>query len=154
MKRTSHTILFFVCLLGLLVFQGCGNPLGTVYVTGVVTVDGAPSEGVSVAFAPKSPEGRECFGVTDTDGVFELTVSGAEVGSGAIPGEYAVTFTKMDDPSRNMTEEEMKKKFARTLPPVKNVLPAKYADRTKTDIQPVTIEKRGKNEFEFALVTK
>ena len=162
MNRLITSPLFFIALAGLTVFQGCsgGNSLGTVKVSGTVTLDGAPVEGVNVAFAPTGSEGREGYGTTNAQGKFVLTVPGTETGSGAIPGEYRVTFSKMSDPmegintagmSSEEVDQEMAKRFPRGLPEAKNLLPAKYADRTATDIAPVTVEKGKKNDFTFEL---
>ena len=160
-KSITNIALCFIPLAGLLVFPGCaGNPLGAVKVTGTVTLDGTPVEGVSVSFTPTGSEGRESYGVTDAQGRFVLTVPGTETGSGAIPGEYRVTFSKESDvlegiDTTGMDSDEIDKvvakRFPRGLPEAKNLLPAKYADRTATDIAPVKVERNKKNAFTFEL---
>jgi len=159
-KSITNVALFFIALA---VVQGCANdPYGTAKVSGTVTMDGAPIEGVNVSFVPTGSEGREGYGTTDTQGKFVLTVPGAEVGSGAIPGEYHVTFSKMSDPMADFDREmagkdsdeidrEMKKRFPGGRPSGENLIPAKYADRNATDIAPVKVEKGKKNDFSFAL---
>ena len=149
-KSITNLALFFV-VSGLLVFQGCGgNALGTVQVSGTVTLDGEPAEGVTVAFVPNG-EGREAYGMTNAQGRFVLTVPGTEAGSGAVPGEYSVTFTKYNDPTAGMSDAEIM--ALRHLPTPVSLLPPKYGDRNATDIAPVKVEQRGKNNFSFALVT-
>jgi len=157
-KLTINVALSLITIAGLLMFQGCsGNSLGTVKVSGTVTLDGKPAEGVTVEFYPVG-EGRECFGVTDAQGKFVLTVSGADIGSGAIPGEYHVILTKMRDVAAEMlaqlgnsSDPDSHVAIRGGLPEPVNMLPEKYADRTATDIAPVTVERRGKNSFTFEL---
>ena len=159
-KFISNVALFFV-ISGLVVLQGCGgNSLGTVPVSGTVTLDGNSISGVTVSFAPTGTEGREAYGTTDAGGQFVLTVPGAPVGSGTIPGDYRVMLSKMSNPLEGINTEgmesdeidaEMRRHFPRGLPSPEHLLPAKYADRTTTDIAPVTVERRGKNNFTFEL---
>ena len=151
---TTNIVLSLAAVTGLLVFQGCSskNTLGTVKVSGMVTLDGEPVGGVTVAFLPNRPEGgRECYGATDTQGRFVLTIPGTVPGSGAIPGEYIVTFIKMLDPTEGLTDAEIQRKFPSGLQESINLLPEKYRNRTTTDIAPVTVEQRGKNEFIFEM---
>lgn len=61
-------------LLGLCGFAGCGDdtpPLGEV--TGIVTLDGQPLEGVIVVFKPEV--GRPATGTTDAQGKYTLEYS-------------------------------------------------------------------------------
>ena len=155
MNKFTAFAFCFVIVLGLLVLQGCGsgNSLGTTSVAGIVNVDGTPMEGVSVTFAPVDTTGRECYGTTDAKGKFTMTVPGAEVGSGAIPGEYRVMFSKMSDPFAGLSEEEIERKSAGGIPPSVNLLPEKYSNRDATDIAPVKVEKGKKNHFPFDLST-
>mgnify|MGYP006435934167 CR=1 FL=1 len=72
---------------------GCGPsgpPVGQV--TGVVTVDGAPVEGVLVTFVPGSnDQGSSTDGYTDADGRYELQY--AKDVMGAAPGVNTVQVT-------------------------------------------------------------
>ncbi len=154
MKTKQFSILLFV-LSAFCFVAGCQkNEFGTSGITGTVLVDGAPMEGVSISFVPKGSGSRECYGMTDAQGKFKLTIPGTEVGSGAIPGEYDVTFSKTVSVAEGMTEEEIAKKYPNSLPPTKSVLPDKYNDRAKTDIAPVKVEKGKKNDFTFELFSK
>ena len=47
-------------------------------------------------------------------------------------------------------DKEVQRRFPRGLPQAKHLLPEKYASRTKTDIAPVTVERK-KNNFTFEL---
>jgi hypothetical protein len=79
------------CLMAL---RGGDSGLKTVRVSGVVTLDGSPIPNVQVSFEPKMNRGVDSsacpgsFGVTDADGRYELSWSGA---SGAMVGEHIVT---------------------------------------------------------------
>ena len=84
-------ILLSLTLLGLV---GCGGGLGTVPVSGTVTVDGNPMEGVIIQFLPDDPSGMAASGTTDGSGAFKLTT---EInGDGALPGSYKVTVSKFE----------------------------------------------------------
>ncbi len=88
-----------LCLLALIGLLGCGDSGGpsVQYVEGLVTLDGAPIEGVSVSFSPVKPDaGTPAVGTTDAKGVFRLTaVQGGKPGGGTGVGEYQVTFSKI-----------------------------------------------------------
>jgi len=71
---------------------GCDRPgtAPTVKVTGAVTYNGAPIEGVSVGFIPD--KGRPASGLTDDEGRF--TLSTFRTGDGAVPGKHSVSVTE------------------------------------------------------------
>jgi hypothetical protein len=76
-------------LLGALVATaGCGGPLKTVKVEGVVTLDGKPLPAATVTFVPVG-DGRAASGRTEKNGHFRLTTFRTD--DGAMPGEYKVT---------------------------------------------------------------
>ncbi|MEM7476429.1 MAG: hypothetical protein AAF483_15665 [Planctomycetota bacterium] len=97
----------FSCLtiLSLCAFAGCGGPtLPTIDVTGSVTVDGQPMEGVSVIFSPAaSSSGRAATGQTDAQGNFKLTTE--TPGDGALAGDYKVAITKAQTADDNLPKE-------------------------------------------------
>lgn len=149
-KLTVSFVIFFTAVAGFSAFQGCSkDPLGAVKVTGTVTLDGKPEEGVSVAFCPQGDGGRECFGVTDAGGKFVLTIAGAQTGSGAIPGEYGIELKKIQKekvvPGAPMAAPPF------PPPPPVHLIPAQYASRATTDIAPVKVEKGKKNVFQFEM---
>ncbi len=79
-----------------LTLTGCGgSSIGAVPVSGTVTVDGSPMEGVLLFFNPDSQGGQAASGKTDADGVFHLTT--LEYRDGAIPGAYKVTISKREN---------------------------------------------------------
>ena len=164
MKTITTSITLFFAFSGLLLFMGCAeHPFGAVRVTGTVMFDGEPMEGVNVSFAPTGGgDARDSYGLTDAQGRFVLTIPGTDYGSGAQPGEYIVTFSKVQDPMEGQTgleglssedlERELARRFPRGLPGPIDLLPARYNSRTNTPIAPVTVEQGGKNDFTFELM--
>jgi hypothetical protein len=151
MFRFLIVLSLFCCVIG------CNrNPYGTVMVTGVVRVDGKPMDKVIVSFQPVSGNQMGAVGMTNTNGEFVLTTGMAPVGSGSIPGQYNVTFAKSDLPEKYRTEttEEFMKKFGDIEVPFIFIVPEKYGNATTSGIEPVTVEQRGKNHFEFDLSTE
>lgn len=148
-----------ILILTVVALSGCGakNPYDTAKVSGVVLVDGAPMAAVSVSFQPVEIEGMSAGGMTDAEGKFVLTTGSAPFGSGAIPGRYYVAFFKSEVPAEFQTNspEEFKEKFGdmRSVPVVHHV-PEKYNFPRTSGVEPVTVEKGGKNHFEFSLGTK
>ena len=77
--------LFFLLALG------CGSSETLTYpVSGIVTLDGLPMEGAAVMLKPIAG-GSNGYGVTGTDGSFEITTY--RKGDGALPGEHRVVVT-------------------------------------------------------------
>ena len=73
-----------------LVVAGCGGMDGRVPVTGRVTVDGQPVEGLRLEFVP-SPDGKGNggFAVSQSDGAFAATTH--QFRRGIFPGDYTIT---------------------------------------------------------------
>lgn len=93
MRKQSYLIgLFFASAL-CLGFVGCADPGPPVgQVTGVVTVDGVPVEGVLVTFVPESnDQGSSTDSYTDVEGRYELRY--AKNVMGAAPGVNTVQVT-------------------------------------------------------------
>jgi hypothetical protein len=100
-------------LLFVLALTGCGiddtPPLGDV--TGIITLDGQPLEGVIVLFKPQV--GRVATGTTDADGEYELEfaydVSGCKVGPNTVSLEWPLGSTNAKAlPTRYTTASELK----------------------------------------------
>jgi hypothetical protein len=148
-------VLGIIMLTGYL--TGCQrNPYDTVMVTGVVRVDGKPTDKVTVSFQPVNSTEIGAIGMTDVNGTFVLTTNNALFGSGAIPGTYNVTFIKSvpNGEYHAETPEEFRQKFGDIEIPLIFIVPKKYGNIKTSGIAPVTVEKRGKNFFEFDLPTK
>lgn len=76
-----------VCLVVFCV-AGCGPRIATV--TGVVSVNGSPQEGLKLVFEPQDPRGRRAMGTTGADGRYTLGRQGLGNNQGAVTGSYAV----------------------------------------------------------------
>ena len=138
--------------------SGCGqkNPFGTVKVTGKVLVDNSPMGQVTVSFQPASGNGMTAVGLTDNEGNFVLTTGGAPFGSGAVPGEYNVTFSKTEVPEKYKTSspEEFMEKFGIMEIPYEYPVPKKFNSPKTSGVEPVSVAKGEKNHFDFSLNTK
>jgi len=145
----NYTQFFIALLFPALVLTGCGkapNPFGAVYVEGTVTYDGTPIEGVSVTFIPQGGD-LAAGGMTDSSGKFTLTIGGATLGSGAKPGRYDVTFTKVELPEMRPLGEGP---FAMPVPTY--LIPQKYENPRASGIASVTVDSdKSKNKFSFEL---
>jgi hypothetical protein len=82
---------------------GCGSGNKTVPVKGTVTLDGKPISLALVMFVPGKEGGMMAQGVTDKNGEFELTTY--KPNDGALPGDYQVTVTKVEEaPTVNVSD--------------------------------------------------
>ena len=93
-NRTSRLLLKPIACSVLVVLAGCGGDARVAPVLGVVTLEGEPVPDASVTFMPKEG-GRPAFGITDSDGKFELTTFAA--GDGAVIGSHAVAISAVDE---------------------------------------------------------
>ncbi|MCG6157783.1 carboxypeptidase-like regulatory domain-containing protein [Rubinisphaera margarita] len=88
------TMLRSLCVLSTtLMLCGCGGSSDTPdlgRVSGTVTVDGKPADGVTVLFTP-ADGGRSSTGQTDSSGHYELVYSSSEMG--AKVGSHAVSIS-------------------------------------------------------------
>ncbi len=79
-----------VCV-GLLSFAGCGDGITLYPVSGTVTLDGKPVEGLMVAFAPED-SGFSGAGRTDANGKYTIT---STKGKGLPSGNYNVAISEV-----------------------------------------------------------
>lgn len=115
------SVLFLMCL----VFSGCGGNKLTP-VTGTVTLDGKPVAKATVNFSPEAGGEGGAIGETDETGKYTLRFLKGGV-SGAVPGKYIVTISKMETVDSGKTEPDMydpTKKMPVMI--AKNALPEKY----------------------------
>ena len=157
----EYVTLPFLFLLTL-VSLGCGQSGPAVqYVRGVITLDGAPLEGATVLFSPKSTGGLGAAGKTQADGSFTLNAQGAQPGAGTTIGDYAVTVSKIempefveideDDPRYGTPEQDRIQQEASNAKP-KVIVPEKY---NNSETSPFTAQiVSGKNEFTFDVSSK
>jgi len=124
---------------------GCSGAHGTASVSGTVTYKGQPVDGATVILHPKAedPTAKPSQGKTDSGGRFTVTTyfGPGEQPTGAMPGEYAVTVTKIDEPQGAFDPHKD--------PPPKNHLPARYSTPQQSPLT-VTI-KAGANRPELKL---
>ena len=161
---TSGTPLLYVFLLSLC---GCqGEPqLATEYVEGVVTLDGTPVEGATIAFQPvKEGEGIAATGFTDANGVYKLTAVNGKDGAqpavegGTLPGEYyvSVTKTQAETPLSQEEAEAAGKKYVAPSttqgPKLTYIIPKKYQQGHRSGLK-VTVSE-GKNDIPLELTSK
>jgi hypothetical protein len=122
----------FACL-------GCGGDTGPelAEVTGKVTLDGQPLAKVSLQFTPESPSGSPSYGVTDSEGSYELLFSSDR--SGAMPGKHRVEILPV--------EPETDDNGQPVAGAVNVTIPARYSQpgSLTADVQP------GSNSINFAL---
>jgi len=135
----------FTLLLGLVSLLGCSSSHGTANVAGNVLYKNQPVDGATVNFLPKGegPTAKPAHGKTDGSGRFTLTTyfGPTEQPAGALPGDYAVTITKIDEPQGAYDPHKD--------PPLKNHLPLKYSTPQQSPLT-ATI-KAGSNQVEFKL---
>lgn len=120
-------------------------------VTGTVTLEGAPLEGVMVNFMPQ--EGNAiAYGLTDASGKYSLQpqMSGQaeKESTGALPGEYQVYISKLVLPDgtavpEGLSDAEAEEKGAKQL------LPPKYSSPANSSLK-ATVEK-GQTTVDFEL---
>jgi hypothetical protein len=141
-------------LLVLVSVCGCGGgdvKEPTVPVTGVVTYNGEPVEGATVAFGAASGQVRPASGTTDGAGRFSLTTY--EQNDGAIPGKFTVAVSKTrtiggmtEDEEHEAIEAGKEVKAGTTV----DELPERYKDGLKSGLT-ADVEADRENHFEFDL---
>ncbi len=152
-------ILFAIVALTAVLTVGCNkNPYGTIDITGKVTVDGQPMEGVSVTMAPvnstKDSGQRAAGGVTLEDGTVRFVSAGSPV-AGVMPGEYVLTFQKeiwlTDD---GAPADQIPYDPSKPSPPTHPVdlIPAKYKDPKNSEFHVTVVDKN--STFEVDISTK
>ena len=164
----QHTKIFgsvFValCLLGFLGVWLMGetkNPYGAVHMIGTLTLDGEPIAGVSIILHPRDRDiGRVAGGITDSRGRFTVTTGTAPMANGAIPGEYDITFQKIEMEGTAPSMEALRPAPASGTssprnvqpPSKKHVIPQKYGNPKTSGLDPITVKPTGKNSFNFPL---
>ena len=145
-----------------LVLPGCTgkpDPYKVYTVTGIVTLDDEPVEGVSVTFIPVNAGGTSmsASSITDASGRYNLTTSGCKK-PGAMEGNYNVIFSKVT--IHEMTDEERTQALLASqggaMPASKGAkqeIPQMYQVPGKSGFQ-VQVEPNDKNSFDFPLSGK
>jgi len=117
-----------------LAVAGCSSEGGLVPVSGKVTYRGQPVPGATVLFMGDENT-RPTTAISGSDGSYSLMTLDSR---GAMPGKYSVVVSKTDvppDQGEPPSMEEAAKLANRPPPAVKQLLPAKYGDVTRTPLQ-------------------
>ena len=133
-------------------------------VKGIVTFNGAPVEGATVAFLPTDSSGLAAGGMTDAAGNYTLTADNSLVaGAGTKPGKYKVTVKKIEMPvdqdrldyeAGKITREEFYKRHMTYKPTKpKHLLPEIYADQKTTPLE-LTVADQKENVLDLKVEGK
>jgi hypothetical protein len=152
--------------LGALFCAGCTGDDGppTVPVTGIVTLNGTPVEGVTVTFIPASEgAGESAVGVTDASGKYSLATRKKD--DGAVVGKYKVTMAKYQggapaaaaDASKVHADYDISdeyapgydEKAASDAPPAQNLLPPQYANADQSGFTAEVVAGENKHDFDL-----
>lgn len=129
----------------LLILLGCSNPHGTANVSGTVLYKNQPVDGATVIFHPQSQDAKAkpAQGLSKSGGKFTVTTyfGPSEQEPGALPGDYKVTVTKIDEPQGAYDPHKD--------PPLKNHVPPKYSTPQNSPLTAAI--KAGSNRLEFKL---
>lgn len=130
----SHRLLGCLSAASLLFVAGCSSDLkpppklpDTVKVTGTVTLDGKPADGVTIRFAPTVEKGYHgATGQTDASGKYELNtdIGNGKSRPGVIPGDYLIFLSRLVKPDGSLVPADSKE------PPMmsgaRDTIPQKY----------------------------
>lgn len=138
-----------VAVAAVLASGGCGKRgPALIPVTGTVTLDGQPLEGVNVTFMPVAgAEGEGGIAVTDASGKYELKQFRG-TGKGTAAGEYRVTISKVVMADGSPIPADKSAAEVQT----KDLLPAKYSDLGATTLTATV--KEGGQPINFDLKSK
>ena len=110
------------CLFALVFISGCSGGHGTASVSGTVVYKNQPVDAATVILHPQGDGAnlKPAQGKSDGSGRFSVSTyfGPGEQPAGALPGEYKVTVTKIDEPVGAFDPHKD--------PPPKNHLPVKY----------------------------
>jgi hypothetical protein len=159
MLKKYFVIIICLCFAGLF---GCkpSNPYGTVPVRGNITMDGQAIQGITVTFKPVSGNGVSAYGLTDEQGNYVLTTGGAPFGTGAMPGEYHVTMSKIVNNKPQLSVDEYNALTASGISPpntpnipnqITHQIPEKYLQPETSGLEPVHVQTKSSNVFDFSL---
>jgi hypothetical protein len=134
------------------VLSGCGHYIKTEDVHGVITLDGKPLDGASIAFTPKDSNSNAipAYAQADVNGFYKLQTLLGRADAGTTEGEYIVTIKKtVEVPSgRFIAKEDGSKEDTYET---QYLTPKDYFDQSKTPFTATVT--RGKNEFNFDLTS-
>ena len=149
MNRFFCFLLAGLVLVSVLSSLGC-TPNKACKVTGVITRNGEPIEGVNISFVPKTEgQGELASGISGPDGSYELkTLSGAIL-NGTTPGTYTVVLRKSEviwDGKTWVNPPGGGEPYKSTT--LKELLPRQYTSSVSSPFSAV-VEKGKENKFDF-----
>ncbi len=97
----------------------------TAIAKGVVTYNGKPLDDALIVFVPEANDGTAASAVTDSSGGFSMMAFPPE--SGAVPGKYKVTVSKMIDPPVAQFDESSHDAPPPKTSKPKSLIPIKYS---------------------------
>jgi len=149
-----------ICILGILGFffwNSGWNKYGTINIEGTVTLDGEPIKGVSVILHPRDEKNKDnaAGGMTNKSGKFAVTTDivvdpanplrgTVPMVSGVMPGEYDVTFYKLEESGGILKAGDQLPKY---------LVPKRYGDVKTSGLKPIKVEPKGSRKFTFELTT-
>jgi hypothetical protein len=145
-------ILLWITALATTVLIGCNKNtvIPTETVTGIVTLDGQPLEGVSITFVPKSA-GTSAYARSGTGGYYTLQTLQGAPGKGTTVGEYAVVVTKSEAVPSGETKKDSYGGEVLEMTS-KALLPEIYSS---SDTTPLTFQvNTGTNKYDIVLQSK
>jgi len=130
---------------------GCDSgKLATVRVSGTVTFDGAPLDGATVTFTPKTEgQGHPAYGITDVNGRYQLQTFLGAANAGTTPGDYLVFVTKREQ-SEGSGVSGAPTAGSSAPPPPKSLIPERYG-KAETSELTATVENKKDNVIHFDL---
>lgn len=149
MKRLLFGLSLFACVVSIAACSSNdASEIQAVPVTGSVTLNGEPAEGISVTFFPADgTSGNGGYGTTTADGAFELV---NQMGSpGVAEGNYVVLFSKMRTPDGQPIPKDAMAADVEAI----NVLPPVYNNMEKSPFR-VTVSASGANLETYELKSK
>ena len=152
MSKKNSYIFSFVLVCAVLSLVGCKDNMGGTYPLSIkVTMDGNPLEGATVSLIQQTGEGHAAVGMTDAKGI--AIIKSTEGWGGAFPGEYAVTIKKTEHSvsSTPVGKEEGTRDEADNIYAVsRELLPAKYASFSTSEMKVIHESKSGTFEFDIS----
>jgi hypothetical protein len=146
--KLTHCTLALGVVLGL---SACGSDEREpelVPVSGTVTLDGKPAEGVTVGFVPQEgTAGTGAYGSTDASG--EYTLSHKNGKPGVEVGQYRVTFSKMRQADGSPIPEGAQSAQL----DIKQFMPQRYTDPGTTPVK-ADVPAGGSESLDFQLSSR
>jgi hypothetical protein len=148
MNRFKQATLLALALVVLSGLVGCGS--GVYPVKGTVLFNGKPmAGGGAISFIPLNDQaGNAPGGEIAEDGTF--SVSTAQLGNGAAPGEYRVAIHQVTVREPERTEDGERPASIEAIVPVSQRIPPIYADHQNSPLR-ATVEAKSLNEIRLEL---